>query len=133
MFFIQICVILESPELWVFLPFHATLPGPLHHHHHPSHPVPLGRHRRPSWARCTTERRHRSSPPDPDPLLRRPSWVESSSGRCDPSRPEPHPGTLHRRWAAVPPPRGSALATRPKRREVFAGRCGGFGGGKKEG
>lgn len=94
---------------------HLTLPGPLHHH--PSHPVPLGRHRRPSWARCRNERRwlHRSSSsPDPELFLHHPSWAGCSAGCCShhhPSHLEPPLGTgrLHVRAAAL---RRSVLATR---------------------
>lgn len=65
-----------------------TLPGPLHHH--ASHPLPLGRHRRPSWARRRLRRS--SSSPDPEPSLRHPSWVGHIPGCCfhhSPSQPPP--------------------------------------------
>lgn len=94
-------------------PIHPSLPGPLHHR--PSHPVPLGRHRRPSRARRTTERRRprrRSSCPDPELPLRRPSRAGRSSGcrfHHNPSQPGPPPGS-GRRHAGAPALRESGLA-----------------------
>lgn len=105
-----------------------TLPGPLHHH--ASHPVPPGRHRRPSWAR---RRLHRSSSsPDPEPSLRLPSWVGRIPGCCfrhNPSQPPPPLAAGHRHAVAALQP--YVLATRgqgsgalwSKRRCRRGGRC----------
>lgn len=105
-------------NLWSFLRClheHPTLPGLLHSH--PSHPVSLGRRRRPSWAQCTTEQRtlrRRSSSPDPELFLHRPSWAGCSSGCCClhcPSHLEPPLNTV-RHLVGVPVLRGFVLATK---------------------
>lgn len=97
---------------------YLTLPGPLHHN--ASHPVPLGRHRRPSWARRRLQRS--SSSPDPEPSLRHPSWVGRIPGCCFRHNPSqaPPPLPAGHRHAAL---QLFVLATRGQAAE----HCGRFG------
>lgn len=111
-------------------PVHLTLPG--HHHHHPSHPVPLRRHRPPRWARCTNQHRspHRSSSsPDPQLVRHHPSWAARTPEGCS-HHGASHPGSpsgirhLHlHHHAGLDALRGSVLATKKcqgqRRRKVW--------------
>lgn len=100
-------------------PIHLTLPG--HRHHHPSHPVPVRRHRPPRWARCTNQHRspHRSSSsPDPQLVRHRPSRAARTPEGCSrhsPSHPGSPPGICHlhlHHHAGMDALRGSVLATK---------------------